>query len=417
MPYSYKDGILHVDEVPLEDIASRFGTPVFVYSWSDIKTIYERMQSRLQDARGQIYYAVKANSNLSVIHRLAELGAGFDIVSGGELERVLMAGGAPEKTLFSGVGKTQAEISLAVKLGIKAFSVESESELQRIQSVAKNLAIRANLVLRVNPDIPIESHPYITTGLKENKFGMPLKQVERLYQEFGSDPWLNICGLSSHLGSQISSVEPYLIALENLLQLKARLSSKGFAVEMLDLGGGFGITYSEETPFEFGSFIERAFKLLKDEDIEIGIEPGRSLVAESGTLLTRVEYLKPAVEKDYKNFVVVDAAMNDLIRPPLYSAYHQIDPVVQQASQDEAREWDVVGPVCETGDFLGKGRRLCLEEGSLLAIRDAGAYAFTMSSNYNSRMRCAEVLVEGNQISLIRERESFQDLIQNERIV
>ena len=356
MTYEYLDGTLCVDSVPLSNIAADFGTPLYVYSWESIRTSFLSMQANAERINGHVYYAIKANSNLSILHRLAELGAGFDIVSSGELERVIAAGGDPSKVFFSGVGKSASEISFAIKLQVKAISVESESELRRVREISKNLGIPTNVVLRLNPDIPIDTHPYITTGLRENKFGMPESQVERLYREYAGDPMLNLRGLSCHLGSQIAESQPYLDAVNRVLDLRSRLQNDGLKVEVLNLGGGFGVRYGNEQMFDFEEYVVKLEGLGLDSELEIGFEPGRSIVASSGVLLTRIEYLKPAVERDYKNFVVVDAAMNDLLRPSLYQAEHLIEPVVDRGESKEGQKWDVVGPVCESGDFLGKDR-------------------------------------------------------------
>lgn len=375
------------------------------------------MRSSVNRIHGSIYYAVKANSNLSILHRLGKHGSGFDVVSGGELERVIMAGGDPHNVIFSGVGKSRSEISFAIKLGIKAISVESESELSRVVDISKSLGIRPDVLLRVNPDIEVDTHPFITTGLRENKFGMPTKQVERLYVEYTKQESVNLIGLSCHLGSQIAETEPYCVALKSLLNTKRSLEAEGCSVDVIDLGGGFGIQYHEEQTLDINDLVDDLQPLLTDVDVKIGFEPGRSLVANAGVLVTRVEYLKHAADQDHKNFAVVDAGMNDLIRPSLYDAHHVIDPVATKTEKLPSAQWDVVGPICESADFLGKNQMLQVEEGDLLAIRGTGAYGSVLSSNYNSRLRCAEVLVAESGVELIRQRETFADLIRHERIV
>ena len=410
-------GTLSIDGVSLQKIAERYGTPVFVYSWSSIREQFQAMLRSVGRIQGNIYYAVKANSNLAILYRLGKLGSGFDVVSEGELERVIRAQGNPQNVIFSGVGKTRSEISFAIKLGIKALSVESESELRRVVDIATSLGIRPGVLLRVNPNISIDTHPYITTGLRENKFGIPASQVSRLYTEYGEEESINFVGLSCHLGSQISTTGPYLEALTNLLEMKHKLDADGYSVDLIDLGGGFGIQYHDEQTLDIDDLVESMLPLLSDERVQVGFEPGRSLVANAGVLLTRVEYLKPAPDDNHKNFVVVDAGMNDLIRPSLYEAHHAIDPVSASSSNTTTSEWDVVGPICESADFLGKRRELQVEEGDLLAVRGAGAYGSVLNSNYNSRLKCAEVLVDDGKVELIRARETFTDLIRHERIV
>lgn len=410
-------GTLSIDGVSLQKIAERYGTPVFVYSWSSIREQFQAMLRSVGRIQGNIHYAVKANSNLAILYRLGKLGSGFDVVSGGELERVIRAEGNPQNVIFSGVGKTRSEISFATKLGIKALSVESESELRRVVDIATSLGIRPGVLLRVNPNISIDTHPYITTGLRENKFGIPSSQVSRLYTEYGEEESINLVGLSCHLGSQISTTGPYLEALTNLLEMKHKLDEDGYSVDLIDLGGGFGIQYHDEQTLDIDDLVESILPLLSDVEVQVGFEPGRSLVANAGVLLTRVEYLKPAPDDQHKNFVVVDAGMNDLIRPSLYEAHHAIDPVSASSSNTTTSEWDVVGPICESADFLGKKRELQVEEGDLLAVRGAGAYGSVLNSNYNSRLKCAEVLVDDGKVELIRARETFTDLIRHERIV
>ena len=344
-------GTLSIDGVSLRAIADEFGTPVFVYSWSSIRESFESIQRSVRRIQGNIYYAVKANSNLAILYRLGKLGSGFDVVSGGELERVITAEGNPQNVIFSGVGKTRSEISFAIKLGIKALSVESESELRRIVDIATSLGICPRVLLRVNPNISIDTHPYITTGLRENKFGMPAHQVARLYAEYAKHESINLVGLSCHLGSQISTASPYLDALKSLLEMKRKLNAEGHSVDLIDLGGGFGIQYHDEQSLDVDDLVEDLQSVLSDVDVEVGFEPGRSMVANAGVLVTRVEYLKPATDDHHKNFAVVDAGMNDLIRPSLYEAHHAIDHVSPSSSNASSGEWDVVGPICESADF------------------------------------------------------------------
>ena len=410
-------GTLSIDGVSLQAIADEFGTPVFVYSWSSIRENFESIQRSVRPIQGNIYYAVKANSNLAILYRLGKLGCGFDVVSGGELERVITAEGNPQNVVFSGVGKTRSEISFAIKLGIKALSVESESELIRIVDIATSLGICPRVLLRVNPNISINTHPYITTGLRENKFGMPVHQVTRLYREYFKHDSIDLVGLSCHLGSQISSTSPYLDALKSLLEMKRNLNADGHSVDLIDLGGGFGVQYHDEQSLDVDDLVEDLQSVLSGVDIQVGFEPGRSMVANAGVLVTRVEYLKPSTDEHHKNFAVVDAGMNDLIRPSLYEAHHAIDHVSSSSSNATPGEWDVVGPICESADFLGKKRELHVEEGDLLAVRGAGAYGSVLNSNYNSRCKCAEVLVDDGKVELIRQRETFTDLIRHERIV
>ena len=410
-------GTLSIDGVSLRAIADEFGTPVFVYSWSTIRESFQSIQRSVGRIQGNVYYAVKANSNLAILYRLGKLGSGFDVVSGGELERVIAAEGNPQNVIFSGVGKTRSEISFAIKLGLKALSVESESELTRIVDIATSLGISPGVLLRVNPNISIDTHPYITTGLRENKFGMPAHQVARLYAEYAKHDSINLVGLSCHLGSQISTTSPYLDALKSLLEMKRKLNADGHSVDLIDLGGGFGVQYHDERSLHVDDLVEELQTVLSDVDVEVGFEPGRSIVANAGVLVTRVEYLKPASDDHHKNFAVVDAGMNDFIRPSLYDAHHTIDHVSLSSANATSGEWDIVGPVCESADFLGKKRKLRVAEGDLLAVRGAGAYGSVLNSNYNSRFKCAEVLVDDGNVELIRQRETFADLIRHERIV
>jgi diaminopimelate decarboxylase len=408
--FDYRDDALHAEGVPLESIAARYGTPVYVYSRATLERHWRAFDQALAGHRHLICYAVKANSSLAVLNVLARLGSGFDIVSGGELERVLAAGGDPAKIVFSGVGKTAAEMRRALEVGIRCFNVESQSELDRLQRIAAELGRTAPVSLRVNPDVDAQTHPYISTGLKENKFGIEIHEAELVYARAVEMDHLRVVGIDCHIGSQLGSIAPFIDALERVLLLARRLSDRGLALEHLDLGGGLGIRYREESPPLPHDYAAAMFERLADSPYEILLEPGRAIAGNAGVLLTRVEYLKST---SGKHFAVVDAAMNDLMRPALYQAWHDIIPVRPRSDEPE-RDYDVVGPVCETGDFLGKGRRLALREGDLLAIRSAGAYGFSMSSNYNTRPRAAEVMVDDKRVHLARERESLAQLMAGE---
>nr|MBX2837530.1 diaminopimelate decarboxylase [Gammaproteobacteria bacterium] len=356
-----------------------------------------------------ICYAVKANSNLAVLSALAKLGSGFDIVSGGEFARVLAAGGTPEKVVFSGVGKTHSEITQALKAGIRCFNVESAAELDRLSAIAKAEQTIAPISLRINPDVDAQTHPYISTGLKENKFGISVEDAKQLYPRAAADQWLDVQGVDCHIGSQLTSVEPYVDALNRLLELVDDLNAQGISLSHIDVGGGQGICYQDETPLDIQDWAKRVLAALGERNLEVLVEPGRAVVGPAGVLLTRVEYLKSNEEK---HFAVVDAAMNDLIRPSLYSAWQAIEPV--ETNERPAQDYDVVGPVCESADFLGKDRALAIAEGDYLAVRSSGAYAFVMSSNYNTRGRAAELLVFGDTVHVARERESVESLFVNE---
>lgn len=412
MPYLRKNGALYADDTALSDIADRVGTPCYVYLWSDVESRYQELDKALTPFNTAIRYAVKANSNLNLLRRFVGIGSGFDVVSSGELERVAMAGADPQSVVFSGVGKSVAEISFGLKLGIGCFNIESTAEAHRIQAVAAGLGIRAPVAIRVNPDISVDTHPYIATGMRENKFGVPEAEAYALALKIRDElDYLDFCGLACHIGSQLTDLQPYADSLDALLSLKQRLCLEGVESKSIDLGGGFGIRYQDESPFTSGELAEMLST--KDlGDVALDIEPGRSLIARAGVLLTRVEFLKPAPAADYRNFCVVDAAMNDLMRPALYEAFHGIELVEQRHGEEQL--WQIVGPVCETGDFLAKDRSLNVYEGDLLAVRDVGAYGFVMSSNYNSRPRAAEVIVEGDSWQLARRRETISDLIELE---
>lgn len=410
--FEYRDGELYAEQVSLKQLAATYGTPAYVYSRAAITAAYQAYAQALGDHTGMICYAVKANSNLGVLNLLARLGAGFDIVSAGELERVLRAGGDPARVVFSGVGKQPEEMARALEVGVACFNVESESELEHLSRVAVSLGKTAKISLRVNPDVDANTHPYISTGLKENKFGIDIAEAPRVYRKAKDLPRIDIQGVDCHIGSQLTSMAPFLDALERVLGLIDELAESGIVIHHLDLGGGLGVTYNKETPPDISAYLQAVKARLAGRQLALMFEPGRSIVANSGVLLTRVLYLKPTV---HKNFAVVDAAMNDNIRPALYQAWQAIVPVAPR--DDAAQHWDIVGPVCETGDFIGKDRELALKEGDLLAMRSAGAYGFTMSSNYNTRPRAAELLVDGDQIHVVRRRETFDDLIAQEALL
>lgn len=410
--FTSRDGQLFAEGVALSAIAERFGTPTYVYSRAHIETQYRAYADALAGMPHLVCFAVKANSNLGVLNVLARLGAGFDIVSRGELERVLAAGGEPGKIVFSGVGKTRDDMRRALEVGVHCFNVESVDELERLQLVAAELGKTASISLRVNPDVDAGTHPYISTGLKENKFGIDIEQAPAVYARAAELANLRIVGVDCHIGSQLTSLPPFLDALERLLALIDQLAAQGIQIRHLDLGGGLGVQYRDEQPPLAGDYIAAVRERLKGRELALVFEPGRSIVANAGVLLTRVEYLKHTAHKD---FAIVDAAMNDLIRPALYQAWMDVTPV--QPRDGEARQYDLVGPICETGDFLAKGRELVLAEGDLLAVRSAGAYGFVMSSNYNTRGRAAEVLVDGEQVFEVRRRETIEELYAGESLL
>ncbi|MES1945494.1 diaminopimelate decarboxylase [Salinisphaera sp. PC39] len=408
--FRYRGPDLHAEDVPLADIAARFGTPCYVYSAATIRRHFQVFREALAPQPHLICYAVKANSNLGVLGLLADLGAGFDIVSVGELERVLAAGGDPGKVVFSGVGKRADEMARALEVGIRCFNVESERELAHLDAVAERLGRKAPVSLRVNPDVDAKTHPYIATGLKDNKFGIDIARAEAVYAEAHEYPNLEVVGVDCHIGSQLTSTSPFEDAVTRVLALVDRLAERGIRIRHLDVGGGLGIPYRDETPPAPADYARAIRTLVADRDLELVVEPGRVIVGNAGVLLTRVELLKPG---PYKNFAIVDAAMNDLLRPALYDAWQAIVPV--RDAGGETRVWDVVGPVCETGDFLGRDRDLALAEGDLLAVRSAGAYGFVMASNYNSRPRPPEVMVDGTAAHEVRARETLADLMRGER--
>ena len=403
---------LCAEGVPLTELAERFGTPCYVYSRAALEAAYRDFDDAFAARDHLICYAVKANPNLAILNLFARLGAGFDIVSGGELRRVIAAGGDPGKVVFSGVGKSADEIRFALGQGILCFNVESEAELRRLNDLAGALGKQAPVSLRINPNVDPKTHPYISTGLKENKFGVEYERALDLYLEASRLPHLAVRGVDCHIGSQITEVSPFVDALDRVLDLVDRLADRGIAIEHLDIGGGVGIRYRDETPPDLGDYARRVGEKLGTRPLKILLEPGRALVGNAALLLTRVEYLKPG---SGKNFAIVDAAMNDLMRPALYDAYHEILPVAPRSG--DARRYEIVGPVCESGDFLGHDRLLTLAAGDLLAIMSAGAYGMSMSSNYNTRPRAAEVMVAGKEAFLIREREQVEQLYALEHLL
>jgi diaminopimelate decarboxylase len=411
-PFDYCSGRLWSESLPLDRVAREIGTPCYVYSRAALTGAYEAFHTAFAGRDHLICYAVKANSNLAILNLFARLGSGFDIVSGGELQRVLKAGGDPQKIVFSGVGKRPDEMRAALNAGILCFNVESRSELETLDRIAREMNKLAPVSLRVNPDVDAKTHPYISTGLKENKFGIPFEEAESLYASSRQFTNLRITGLDCHIGSQLTELDPFAEACEKMLELLDRLEGQGLQIEHLDLGGGLGIRYSAENPPAAQDYVNALCGQIGQRKQRILIEPGRALVGNSGLLLTRVEYLK---HSPHRNFAIVDAAMNDLMRPSLYGAYHEILPLTAKNDGD-VKTYQVVGPVCETGDFLGHDRELALSEGDLLAVMSAGAYGMSMSSNYNTRPRSAEVMIDGDQFHVIRERETLEQLMAGEMI-
>jgi diaminopimelate decarboxylase len=403
--FTLKKGVLHAESVSLSEIAARFGTPCYVYSRAALEAALDEFQQELSGIDALVCYAVKANSNLAVLNVFARCGAGFDIVSGGELQRVLAAGADPQKVVFSGVGKTVAEMALALNTGILCFNVESASELDRLNDVAGSLGKTAPISLRVNPNVDAKTHPYISTGLKENKFGVAYEEALALYRHAARLPNLRISGIDCHIGSQLLDPAPFAEALDKILLLVDQLAAEGIALRHIDLGGGLGIRYRDEAAPTVHAYLQPLLQKLQARSLKILLEPGRRLVGNAGLLLTQVEYLKPG---EVKNFAIVDAAMNDLARPALYNAWHDILPVAPRNTPELT--WEIVGPICETGDFLGHQRSLALLPGDLLAIMSAGAYGMAMSSNYNTRPRAAEVMVDAAQMHLVRRRETIEAL-------
>jgi diaminopimelate decarboxylase len=410
--FHYQNDALYVEQVPLADIAAQFGTPCYVYSRAALTDSFRQFADALRGREHLICYAVKANSNLAILNVFARLGAGFDIVSGGELQRVLAAGGEARKVVFSGVGKTVAEMRMALEAGILCFNVESAAELERLNEVAADMGKIAAISLRVNPDVDAKTHPYISTGLKQNKFGVAYSDAIALYRKARGLPSLRITGMDCHIGSQLTEISPFIAAAEKVLALVDALAAEGIRLEHLDLGGGLGIRYNDETPPVIANYVVALLAALRGRSEKLILEPGRVLVGNAGVLLTRVEYLKHGEEK---NFAIVDAAMNDLMRPALYDAYHGILPVKRE--NHALQSYEVVGPICETGDFIGHERDLAIAPQSLLAVLSAGAYGMSMSSNYNTRPRAAEVIVDGVVVHLVREREMVAQLYAGENLI
>ena len=409
----YLQNELHIEQTALSKIADAVGTPAYVYSKSYLTDQYNLLSEALTSTPHQIHYSVKANSNLAILALFKSLGAGFDIVSSGELSRVLAVGGDPKSVIFSGVGKSVEEINFALKAGIGCFNVESRGELLRIMAQADLLGCVANVAIRVNPNVDAKTHPYIATGLKENKFGVTKKEALALYLLAAENPYINLTGIDCHIGSQINEPEPLLQALTSILELRDTLEKEGISLQHVDLGGGFGVRYQDETPLDINDWGASVGQILGGRDLQLRIEPGRFLTANAGVLLTRVEYLKVAEQPDHKNFAVVDAAMNDLLRPSLYQAWHEVLPV-DKSSKEQLLEWDIVGPICESGDFLAKQRSLALAEDDLVAVLSIGAYGSVLASNYNTRGRAPEVLVDGAEFKVVRRRETVQDQIRLE---
>ena len=413
--FAYVDGVLHAEGVSAVSLAEQFGTPLYVDSRAALTAAWHAYADACAGRRAAVHVAVKANSNLAVLNLFARMGAGFDIVSGGELARVLAAGGKAENTVFSGVGKSVEETREALAAGVKCFNVESIPELDRLNAVAGEMGKKAPVSLRVNPDVDAKTHPYISTGLKSNKFGVAFDDARATYRAAAAMPNLDVVGIDCHIGSQITEVAPYLDAVDKLLELVDQIEADGLKIKHIDVGGGLGITYDDETPPDISDFVRTLLDRIEARGHghrEVYFEPGRSLVGNAGMLLTRVEFLKPGAEK---NFAIVDAAMNDLARPAMYEAYHAIEPVVQR--DGDRHVYDIVGPVCESGDWLGRDRELAVEPGDLLAIRSAGAYGFAMSSNYNTRARAAEVMVDGDKAYVVRKREEVKDLFAGETVL
>ena len=407
--FELKNGELHAENVALSQIAAQFNTPCYVYSKAALTQAFTDFKAGLNGSNHLVCFAVKANPNIAILNLFAKLGAGFDIVSGGELARVLAAGGDPQKIVFSGVGKTADEMRAALNAGIFCFNVESASELKRLNDVAKSMGKIAPVSLRVNPNVDAKTHPYISTGLKNNKFGVAFEDALIVYQQAAAMPNIAVHGVDCHIGSQITELAPFIEALDLILGLVDKLTEINIAISHIDVGGGIGIKYADESPPEFNVYAKAILDKLADRNVKLLFEPGRALVGNAGVLLTKVEYIKPA---EAKNFAIVDAAMNDLMRPALYDAYHDIVPVIPRAllGTGETTHYEIVGPVCESGDFLGHDRKLNLQEGDLLAIMSAGAYGMSMASNYNTRPRATELIVDGDQVFVVRQREKISDL-------
>lgn len=411
--FNYRNDELYVEDISVQDIVYQHGSPCYIYSRATLERHWNAFDKAFGEQAHLICYAVKANSNIAILNLLARLGSGFDIVSLGELERVIAAGGDPKKIVFSGVGKREDEILAALKTGIRCFNVEVSGELDRINILANQLDVIAPVSFRVNPDVDAKTHPYISTGLKENKFGIDIDQALSEYRRAAAMSNVEVVGIDCHIGSQLTETRPFLDALDRVLELVNALEAEGIYLHHIDLGGGLGICYKDEQPPEPSEYILAILARLGNQHYEILLEPGRAIVGNAGILVTQVEYLKTT---PHKNFAIVDAAMNDLVRPSLYSAWQEIIPVTKRSDAIE-QQWDIVGPVCETGDFLGKDRALKINQGDLLAIRSSGAYGFSMSSNYNSRPRVAEIMVDGAKVRVIRDRERISHLWAGEHLL
>jgi diaminopimelate decarboxylase len=415
--FQFRDGTLHAEDIPLDRLADRHGTPLYVYSRKALRDAWEAYRVAGEGRDVLVCFGMKANSNLAVLNEFKALGSGFDIVSGGELARVLAIGGDPSRVVFSGVGKQVWEMKAAIEAGVKCFNVESEAELERLSEVAQSLGRTARISLRVNPDVDAHTHPYISTGLKENKFGIAIESAVAVYQRASQLPGLEIVGVDCHTGSQLTEASPYLDALDKLIALIKTLAGQGITLKHLDLGGGIGIRYTDETLLSPTTLLNEVFAALDRnglQHLQIVLEPGRSLVGNAGVLVTTVEYLK---HSEAKNFAIVDAAMNDLIRPTLYDAWHSVEAVKPRADGESATSYDIVGPICESGDWLARDRRLALQQGDRPAIMSAGAYAFTMSSQYNTRPRAAEIMVDGARDYVVRSRETVESLFADEKVL
>lgn len=413
MSFTRIAGVLHAEKLPLAQLAVQYSTPLYVYSRAALTANYLAFDQAFDFIDHQVCFAVKSNSNIGVLNILAKLGAGFDIVSGGELERVLAAGGAPEKVVFSGLGKTEVEIERALQVGIACFNVESAAEITRIDRVAQRLGVRAPISLRVNPDVDAQTHPYISTGLKENKFGIPSDTVYEVYALAASLAGIEVVGIDCHIGSQLTTTQPFQDALDKVIEMIKTLKKQGISLKHIDIGGGLGVTYRDETPPTPAQYAAALRPALEKLGLKVYMEPGRAISANAGVLLTTVDMLKPTA---HRNFALIDAAMNDLVRPSLYGAWMDIQPVSKPRTED-VKVWDLVGSICETGDFLGKERELSLEAGDVLAVMGAGAYGFVMSSNYNTRGRAAEIVVDGDQAHVVRQREVVSELWALESLV
>ncbi len=412
--FEYRDGDLFAEDVPVARIAEQHGTPAYIYSRATLERHYRAYTAAAERHPHLICFAVKSNSNIAVLNLLARMGSGFDIVSGGELERVIAAGGDPGRTVFSGVGKTTAEIRRALEAGIRCINIESAAELERVQQVAAEMEVNAPVSLRVNPDVDANTHPYIATGLKENKFGIDFKDAAEVYRRAASLANIRVTGIDCHIGSQLTELQPFLDAVDRVLELIDQLARDGIPLQHLDIGGGLGVRYHDEQPPEPSEYVAAIVRRLGKRKLELLMEPGRSITANAGILVSRVEYIKHTRSR---NFAIIDAGMNDLLRPALYEAWQEIIPVDAKGGEEQRAVYDIVGPVCETADFLGRSRLLTVSQGDLLAIRSAGAYGFSMSSNYNSRNRPPEIMVDGDQVHVVRARETVADQMRGEQML